>query len=242
MACVSPPELDGKALLTYIDDEADYHVAAHMRRCSHCREKAQRLARLQDRLTNQLYRLTCPSSTELGEYQLGVLLHGHAATVARHLSECPHCSREIVLLQNYLGELTSDLEIGPLERIRVLVTQLVFGGQETGWPRAPILTPGYTSLRGEEQGPYLYQADDVQIAVEVQDDAEQQGHKVLLGLIVGVDSHELKARLWQAKQRIAATAPVDNLGNFIIPSLAPGSYDLIFSGPEVEVHIQGLEI
>lgn len=245
MACVSPPELSDRELLTYIDGEADQQVVAHLERCSHCQERARRLTRLQDRLTAQLYRVVCPSPLELGEYHLGLLPRDQAAAVAWHLAECPHCAREVAQLEDYLTELAPTLEPGLLEqvkeRVKVLVAHLVNGGLAAGLLTQPTLAPAYAGIRGGEGEPFLYQADDVQIAAEVQDDAERSDRKVLLGLVIGMEPSGVKAHLWQADQRVAVV-PVDELGNFVIPGLAPGSYELILSGPEVEIHIQDLEI
>jgi anti-sigma factor RsiW len=245
MACVSPPELTDRELLTYIDGEADQQVVAHLERCPHCREKAHRLARLQHRLIAQLYRLTCPSSMELGEYHLGLLSREQAAVVARHLAECPHCTREVAQLKDYLTDVAPTLELGPLERVReqvkVLVARLVSGGPENRPLERPALAPAYASVRGEGEEPYVYQAGDVQIAIDVQDDAERPGRKVILGLVIGTEAGVVKAHLWQADQRVAAV-PADELGNFCIPNLASGTYELILSGPDVEIHVPELQV
>ena len=245
MACVSPPELNDRELLTYIDGEADQQVVAHLERCSHCREKAHRLARLQDRLTTRLYRFTCPSPVELGEYHIGLLPRDQAAAVARHLAECPRCTREVAQLKDYLAELAPALEPSPLERIkeraRVLVARLVNGGLEAGLLGQPALAPAYAGLRGEEKEPTLYQADDIQVAIEIQEDAEQPDRKVLLGLVIGTGPSGVEAHLWQADQHVAVVS-VDELGNFVIPDLAPGSYELILSGSEIEIHMQDLQV
>ena len=241
MACVLPPELDNKTLLT-LYDEADHHVAAHLEQCPHCREKAHRLARLHNYLSAQLYRLTCPSPITLGEYHLGVLLRDQMTSIARHLVECPHCNREIVQLRDFMAKPIPTPEFNPLQSIKIQVAQLVRGGGGGAWAGSSGLALGYAGLRGEEeQGLYLYQANDVQIAVEIQDDARQRGHKALLGLVTGMDTHELSAHLWHIKQCIATTL-VDDLGNFVFPNLAPGNYKLILSGPEEEVHVREMEI
>ena len=245
MPCVSPPELTDRELLTYIDGEADQQVVVHLERCPHCREKAYRLARFQHRLTAQLYRLTCPSSMELGEYDLGLLPRDQAAVVARHVADCPHCTREVAQLRDYLAEMAPALELGPLERVReqvkVLVARLVSGGPGGRPLKRPALAPAYAGVRGEEEGPYVCQAGDVQIAIEVQDDAERPGRKVILGLVIGTEAGVVKAHLWQAGQRVAAV-PADELGNFCIPNLAPGTYELILSGPGVEIHVPELQV
>jgi hypothetical protein len=245
MACVSPPELNDRELLAYIDGETDQQVVAHLERCPHCREKAYRLARLQHRLIAQLYRLTCPSAMELGEYDFGLLPRDQAAAVARHLAECPHCIREVAQLKDYLTDVAPTLELGPLERVReqvkVLVARLVSGGPGSSLLQQPALAPAYVGVRGEEEEPMVYQADDIQVVIEIHEDVDQPGHRVLLGLVTEIEPRELKVHLWQASQCIA-TVSVDELGNFVIPGLAPGSFELILSGPEVEIHIQALEI
>ncbi|MFQ5856036.1 MAG: hypothetical protein ACE5LU_10370 [Anaerolineae bacterium] len=242
MTCTSPPELDDIQLLTYVDSEADQQVVAHIDRCPHCREKARRLARLQDRLTARLFRVTCPSPEELGEYHLQVLPSERADAVARHLAECPHCTHEVVQLKAYLRELAPTLEPSRLgqvkERARVLIAQLVSGGEGGALPLAPVPA----GIRGEEEGPYIYQAGDVQIAIEVQDDTDQPHRRVILGLVTGTeDTRVLEAHLWQADQSLV-TVPVDDLGNFVIPHLVRGDHELIISGPDMEIHIQSLEV
>lgn len=243
MTCQLPPELDDVKLLAYADGEADAQVVMHVESCPHCREKAHRLSHLQERLTAQLYRIACPSPIELGQHHLNILSGNQAAAVAQHLAECPHCARELAQLQTFLDEVAPSLEPGlpeqVRERVRVLVARLVSGGKKGNRTRSPALVPAYAGLRGEETGPYLYQADDIQIAIEIQDDA--QNRKVLLGLLTGADSGGLQAHLWQAGQLITTVA-VDELGNFVLPDLRSGRYDLILSGPGTEIHIQDLEI
>jgi hypothetical protein len=241
MTCVSPPELDSRELLTYIDAEAEPQVVAHLEQCEYCREKAHRLAHLQERLTSRLYRLTCPSPAELGKYHLDFLARDHIAEVARHLVDCPHCTRELAQLKDFLGELTPDLAFSPLRRIRVLVAELIGRASEMGMPGSSAPAPAYAGLRGEDEGPYLYQADGAQIIVEIQDEAGGQNRKVLLGLVTGVDPQALQVHLWEADQ-LVTTVTVDELGTFVIPNLTPGTYELILSSPEMEIHIQTLTI
>ena len=245
VACTSPPELSDRELLAYIDGEADDQIVAHLEQCPSCRDRARHLARLQNSLTAQLYRITCPSPVELGEYHLGVLPLDQMAAVAKHLTECPHCTREVAQLKNYLVELTPPQEPSPLEQIKrqvsVLVARLVNDGSKAGPLAQPAPAPAYEGIRGRTEESYLYQADDAQIVVEVQDDAEMPGRWIILGLIIGMEPAGLEAHLWQAEQRVAMVS-VDELGNFVISDLAPGSYELILSGPEVEIHIQELQI
>lgn len=241
MTCALPPELNDRELLVYLDNDAGQDVVAHVEQCPHCRERARRLARLQGRLTAELYRVSCPSPLELGEYHLGVLAADRKVALARHLAECPHCSREVVELKGYLGELSVDLEFSPLERIRVWVAEIAGGGEGAGRPGVSSLAPAFSGIRGEEEGPRVYLAGEVQIVIEIQDDATQRDRKILLGLVTGMDARDLVAHLWRGGERVTEAA-VDEMGNLVIGNLAPGSYELILHGPGVEIQIPDLEV
>ena len=241
-----PPELADRDLLAYLDGEADPQVAEHLERCPHCRRRAARLARQQDHLTAQLYRLACPPPQELGEYHLGLLSADQAVAVAHHLAECPHCGREMAQLQDYLADLAPALELSPAERVvgrvRVLVARLLAAGGETDWTGQPALVPALAGLRGAEVEPMVYQANGLQVLIQVQDDVQQPGRKTILGLVTGLDdAHQWEVHLWQAGEWVA-TAPIEELGNFALSNVAPGSYELILSGPMLEIHIAGLEV
>jgi hypothetical protein len=245
MACVLPQELDDRELLAYLDGEAGHQVVAHLEQCPHCRERAEQLAQLQGRMTAELYRIMCPSTMELGEYHLGLLPGDQSATVTRHLTECPHCSGEVAQLKGYLGELAPELEFSLMERVReqarVLIAHLVGESAGTRPSGLPLPAPAFVGTRGQEEGPYLYEAEDVQIAIEIQEDAERPDRKALLGLVIGADPGGMTAQLWQAEQ-MRATVTVDSLGNFAIAQLEPGEYQLILSSPQMEIHIQPVRI
>jgi anti-sigma factor RsiW len=238
MNCVFPPELDDRQLLAYLDGETDSQVAHHLAQCPHCRENASRLAHLQDQLTARLYRISCPSSLELGDYQLGLLSTARAVVIAQHVNECPHCKREVSMLREYLnGEIEPTMQAGLAKRVNIMIARLVRGGQ--GWAQSPSV-PGVVGIRGGDEGPRIYQVDGVQLALEIQDDAGSPGRKVVLGLVTGLDSTGLRATLRQADQ-IVATTSADNAGNFVFSQLNPGNYQLILTRPEVEIHVQSLE-
>jgi hypothetical protein len=242
MDCASPPELDIKQLSAYVDGDADRQVTAHLARCPYCRDRAQRLANWQDRLTAHLYRLTCPGSQELGEYHLGLLSPDRAVAIQQHLLECPHCAREVLQLEDYLRVLGPTIEFSPVERVKVLIAQLISGGTRDDAKQGRLsFAPALAGIRGEADGPAVYQVDDIQIAIEIQDDAELPGHKIVLGLVTGPGSSGLNVTLRQADQ-IVATTSVDYTGNFLIPRLDPGNYQLILIRPEMEIHVQSLEL
>lgn len=246
MACISPPQLADTDLLAYLDGEASAQVAAHLERCPHCRKRARRLARLQRQLVAGLYRYHCPSPAELGEYHLNLLPRYQTAALDRHLVECLHCAQEVRQLEEYLAELAPELELSVLERVRgrvrVLVARLVNGGMGVDLLGQPGLAPAYSAVRGDEGETLIYDADGVQVVVEIHQEPDQPDRRNILGLVVGLDDpHLCEVHLWRDDRRVA-TVPVEELGNFVIPDLTPGGYELIISGPEEEIHIQGLQV
>jgi hypothetical protein len=182
---------------------------------------------------------------ELGEYRLDMLAHDRAESVREHLAACPHCTCEIAQLEAYLDDLAPDLEVGFMEQIkertRVMIARFIGREGGNGPLGVPALAPAYAGLRGREENVHLYEAEEMSVAIEVQDDADQPGRKAILGLAMGPDPLGGLAFLWQMRQRITVV-PVDDLGNFVIPNLDAGSYELILSGPLVEIHIQELQV
>ncbi len=235
MPCASPPELSDTQLLRHIDGHVDAAVVAHLAICASCRQRAGAIARLQHGLAGYLHRLDCPAPGELGEYQLGLLPRQQAASVAAHLIECPHCQGEIAQLQGYLVDLAPDLELGLLERARVLVARLIGGGVASSpLGLAPI------GVRGGGDEPYVYEAGDAQIVLTVEAD-EQPGQHTLLGLVIAAEPHELLAQLWHAEQ-LVASAPVDAAGNFILPGLGSASYDLVLRRDNLEIYVRDVQV
>ncbi len=241
MTCVSPPELTDDQLLAYLDGQAAREVEAHLQQCPHCRERMNSLANFQSRLTSQLYRLTCPSARELGEYHLGILPSARGEEVTRHLAECPHCTQELAQLETYLGKLSPDVEFNLREKIRVLVAQLVGGDTSEGRPGPLVMLPVGVGVRGEPEAVRVYQADGIQIVIETQSDPHTPGRQVLLGLITGTDIGGWKADLWQDKQLVATTS-VDDLGNLYLAGLSSGQYELVLTGLDIEIHLSAVQV
>ena len=195
------------------------------------------MAGTEDKLTAILYRFTCPDSAELGEYHFGVVSGERSHQIKQHLSRCPHCRRELAQLKSYLTEVAPDLDHSLADHVKIWIARLV---PEGGWSNGSAPMPAF-AVRGGENGPLIYQAGDAQLTIDVQDDPEKPGHRSILGLVFGVDVADMQAHLWQEGEP-ATTMDVDELGNFIISGLAPGTYELILSGPAVEIHVQTLSI
>lgn len=191
---------------------------------------------IEKRLAAQLYRVTCPTTTELGDYHLHLMTGSQKDTVQKHVHGCPHCQAELAQLQAYLTDLTPDVEHSLGERIQIWIARLIPAGTMGGGMPQPAL-----ALRGQEDGPLLYEAGDAQLTLEVQDDPEKTGARTILGLLIGVETVETAAHLWQDAQKVAQVA-VDEFGNFVFAGLVVGRYELIVSGPDFEIHLQELVV
>lgn len=189
---------------------------------------------LEDKLTAALYRTTCPESSELGDYHLEMVPRERARYIKQHLAECPHCTRELVQLESYLAELSSDLAYSLGDRVRILIARLVPSDLSALAAPAPAF-----ALRGDSSEILSYEADDAQLTLEIQDDPEKPGFKSLLGLIIGIEPADFEAHLWRDAE-LVTTANVDALGNVSISDLSPGVYELILSSPGLEIHVQDL--
>jgi len=239
MKCISSPVLGDAQIVSFIEGEADATVAAHMAECPYCAEKADRWSRLQNNLKAKLYRRSCPTPMELGDYHLGLFSRPQALMVAQHIRECPLCRREVAELEEYLQDLAPQPDL--LEPIRALIARLVSETVADEESDHLSFAPAFEGLRGDEDEPFIYQAGNVRVVIEVQDDIEQMGRKILLGLVTGSESNKFTIQVSQEGQNIA-TDSVDEIGNFVISHLIPGHYQLIFSSTNTEIQIQSLPV
>jgi hypothetical protein len=239
MKCITSPALDNVEIAKYVDGEADDAVVAHIRECPYCSERAQQWTHLQNRLKKQLYRVDCPTPMELGEYHLGLLPALQAQVIDQHLQECVLCRRELARLEEFMLEPIAQPSL--VRSVQVMIARLL-GGKEAGQRREEFSwSPAFSGLRGDGEEPFVYEADHIQIVIEVQDDVEQMGLKTLLGLVTGLDSKDFAIQISQEDQKVASTS-VDEIGNFILSHLAPGNYEFILSGPNIEIHIPSLTV
>ena len=218
--CVFPPELDDKQLLLYLDSKADKETLSHLERCAYCREKAKTLDRLQKRLTTRLYRITCPSPIELGEYHLRILPDSQILVIAQHLRECPHCTQEVAQLEGFLSDLAPIREDSLLGKAKVLLAQLVGGQGE--FDSAPVVP----ALRGEAKGPLTFEVDGVVIILDIQ--PTNRGVVNILGQVAADHQEEWTGALVESRQggKLEFSATVDDLGAFRSEGVIPGPKEL----------------
>jgi hypothetical protein len=175
-----------------------------------------------------------------------MLASARISAVAQHLQSCPYCRQEVAQLQRFLASPDPMRQPSPWERakgrVRVVVAQLLSGPQWTGLPSFGAPAPALAGIRGAEEAPFIFEADDVQVVIEIHGDPEWPDRKSILGLVMGVDDPgAMKAHLWQAGT-LRNTQPVDGLGNFVFSNLPAECFELILSGLDTEIHIQELDL
>ena len=195
------------------------------------------MAHIDDSLKAALYRITCPDSATLGNYHLGLLSETAAHQVSNHLAVCPLCTRDIAQLEAFLAETAVSLQPSTGERIKVWIAKRIRSGGQT---RNILCTPPLAT-RGGDTGPLMYEAGDAQLSLEVQDDPEHPGRKSILGLVLGIETEAVEAKLLQGDGVITAVT-LDEIGNFTFTGLEPGQYQLTLSGETMEIHVQDLNI
>ena len=184
-------------------------------------------------LSSALYRITCPSPHELGEYHLKMLSDDQSKEIRQHLKTCPHCTRELAQLKSYLTELAPDLDYTFQERVKIWVARLL--------PPLPLGQEPAFALRGEPGGPLMFEAGSYQLTLEIQDDPANPGFRTILGLVIDGEEQLQKVELWQDGRPIQETT-LDDLGNFAFAGIKPGSYDLILSQLAAEIHVESFTV
>lgn len=189
---------------------------------------------IERKLSTYLYRITCPSPNDLGEYHLRMLPNDQTEAISQHLATCPHCTREIAQLKRYLSELAPDLDYTFQERVKIWVARLL--------PSLPELgpTPAF-AFRGEADSPLVFEAGSYQLTLEIQDDPANPGFRSIVGLVIGEAETLQRVGLWQDGRSIQETK-IDELGNFVFSGVQPGLYDLILSQLAAEVHVQAFNV
>jgi len=221
MTCISPPEPEDRLLMAFLDGEADPDTILHLEKCPYCRDRIASLAREQKLLTSQLFRSTCPSATELGEYHLHLLSSDRMLIISEHLRDCPYCTKEISQLGEFLSDLGPDPETNLVGHAKMLFAKLVAGGKAS----RPNGEPAY-ALRGDIEGPMTFEVSGVLVVIDMQETGD--GKLNLFGQVAAdqQDDWTNATVLLSHEGHPEHKTTVDDLGAFQFNDLPAGTMDL----------------
>lgn len=201
-------------------------------------------SRFEKWLIKKLHRVACPDTLELSEYAGGMLSGTELMQVKTHLEACPKCRQELMFLTTFMDEEIApevkksqlDSQLASIRRLIAILQQPVdfgFGGQ---------MAIGGMRLRGTVGDQLIYQADDVQIVIDIQRDPEDQNLRVIYGLVLGLEEEQPVAITLRRDELPIADTALDEIGNFSFDGLAKGEYQVLLKSEAVEVEINELKI
>ncbi|MCP4538975.1 MAG: hypothetical protein GY832_17710 [Chloroflexi bacterium] len=247
--CIAPEEIESWQLDAYTDGERDPAVIQHVRRCPVCARRVATPDPLDSQLSAALFRSICPPVDELMCYQWGLLSEAHTATLAKHLSNCPHCAAEaaqLALEPSKEGPLPQmSRPTPPLSKsLRVLIARLLPSGSALAL--APVRAGemnGTQVVQGRSTTVQCYEVDDVNWDIILNWTPGPGAAFTLQGQLFGPGPDEMtsiQARLKQTESVPATT--LDQDGVFALSPIPPGEYTLCLCVSQVEVQIPNVKL
>lgn len=228
--CSLPPALTDQQIWEALDGIADESITGHLQKCPHCQTRANALENTQNRLKGRLFRATCPPSLELAEFFARTLPDPQMLMISAHVRGCPHCTRELAELREFMGADTMSDE-SPLGKAQALVARLV------------STSPAFGALRGERRGPIILQAEDITITLDLQTGSNETVS--MIGQLAADDQDQWTGATvnLQRGRLQELTTTVDDLGTFVFHQLTPGPVQLKIVTPAgVELQIPTIDI
>jgi hypothetical protein len=262
MECSEPGAIRDEDLIAYLSgDNVRPSVAQHIATCQSCSSRLASYQQVDHALANTLFRYDCPPSHMLGEYYLNVLSKAQSGLVKNHLRICEFCTAEVAQLSGFLAGDPRLVERAPVahnshsrsQEIKQ-ATRLIREQASTGIRRiAAILVPQQSGLAFQRNAsqlaalwPRRYNAEDVSIAVQVERSSTNNDALQVLGIVSRKDTL-LEALEGTPVHLISGTTTayslsIDDLGNFLFPSVSPATYTLELHFPSGIVVIDQLPV
>jgi hypothetical protein len=247
MECSQPGIIRDEELLAYLSGEPVRPVVQqHLAQCLRCSTRLAEYRDLEQSLIQKLYRWDCPPNQILGEFQLGLLGKERAASIQAHLSQCVLCAGEVTALASFLadehmlveraavqassqnnhggakqavGRLLEDLREQSAEHVRRIIAALV--------PPQPHLV--HQRRVAPSAWPRRYTAEDFSISLQVERSLSHNDTVQVIGFVTrkGAALESLQG-VTVVLSSASATymQAIDELGNFIFPSVRPATYTL----------------
>ena len=263
MECSEPGTIRDEELFAYLAGElVRPAVQQHLARCQSCSAKLADFRRVERSLTRKLYRWDCPPNQELGEYQLGLLNYERATAIRLHVTSCVLCSAEIATLSQFLANdpmLVERVSVQPsfgnnhvVHAVKPLVSHLrdVSSGKirriiASFMPPQPRLAY-QREIASTEVWPRSYSAEDFNISIQLDRGAGRKDSLQLIGFVTrkGSSLQSLQGIpvVLSSQTNAVYKQNIDELGNFVFPSISPALYTLELQLPDCTIVIEQLPV
>jgi anti-sigma factor RsiW len=271
MECSEPGAIRDEELVAYLAGErVRPAVVQHLAHCHRCSSQLATYRRMDLQLLSKLYRWDCPPNQLLGEYQMGLLDAEQVLAVKNHLRMCMLCAAEVASVAQFLANdpmLAEPVSATPeavlpavrnnhrsAQNARRTLQQLRERSLSGTRRIAAMLLPpqprlAYQRAAQTSMWPRNYAAEDVNISVQVERSPNRKDGLQLIGFVTR-EGTPLEALQGTPVQLSAPSGPgeatfiqnIDELGNFVFPSLSPATYILELHLPEGVVVIEPLPI
>lgn len=157
----------------------------HVAQCSACQRRLAKYKRANQFLIAQLYRSQCPSATRLSQYCAGLVPGDEVMSIARHLEQCPLCSKEVAETRHIFANFDPHPEVAfsLLDEAQRIVAELV------PWEPQLVTRGGAGEAERASQGwPRQYRAEDINISLHLS--RASNGEILLLGLMTSANDEE----------------------------------------------------
>ena len=201
------------------------------------------MATLETKLRRILYRHTCPDPMRLGEYHLDLLEADSRRSIQDHLGLCPHCRREVAQLAGFLvaTRATPQAASEPtiLEKVKIFLIDLLIPDPEAG-DLLPAVRAGENELQEQTQF-RVRRAGEYLVSISIQPRAGSEA-RTIIGDIANMDNpastfDDWTLHFWQ-DGRLMQADPLSDTGSFVLDITSKSRFELILSGPDVEIHLQ----
>jgi hypothetical protein len=160
--------------------------------------------------------------------------------VSQHLRECPHCTRELDQLKEFLSEPAPGSEWNLFQQPKVLIARLVSWRNGSGAPGAPAF-----ALRGAGDGPLTFEVDGFVIVLDIQPASD--GRVSILGQVAADNQEKWTGATVKLQQAdgLQTTVYLDDLGAFRCEEAFSGPIQITITsqhGLEVQIPNIGIDI
>lgn len=227
MQCSFPPPLTEDQLSDALDGVADLSVHEHLEHCAHCRERLAEAQRIETALQNTLYRWDAPSPDELADYVMGLLDDSARSQIEAYLRTSPSTREEVKNMRAFLNLEASPVKPTPIQRepskrrppskprLEEIIAALI--------PKS--LQPALRGEGGISRGELTAEGRGVTIFIEYIAEGDTY---TLTGQVMAGEMDAWVGALVQllAQGRLVGSTVLDAAGDFKLPNVPSGMYDL----------------